>query len=663
MTSLSSSDSNFARREQARLAWSNFVDTRVESEGTVLSPSQVQDLEYELDLAEESAARVKRLVARAKRLRNQSTWPAQFPVELLERIFLCVRDTWKPRAVHWSMRSDDRYIQDSVPYHWCGYEFGWINITFVCSLWREVAINFLALWNRIDCSTLDKRWRDVFVERSNSRTESMDPQLPLHYQLTIHSRPARLEASAWTKFWLTESIGSRLRSLHLNKVQRSDALAVLNGLPSFPGLIDLSVRLSVRSMRSTADGEPSQWEPMEMPARLPAFKSCRLSRVAFNRIFPPIASPIFSPAITHLQLEAFRWTGLHPFIPSVETLLNLLRRLSRLETLLLRGVPRPREILDLEEPTLPLRSDDPLILPPSLKDFKYKVAEESWGIPVTLDFLSRITLPMGADIYIELGRRYDDTNQPNDAGHAMVARAAALAVSKEGSNPWRLKITGWAVGMVFSRETHFSQGVNPRYRSLDSTNNVTCGDTHIIVDRDQTSRRGSDDTFSSDSSVSQLVQELPMEDLEYLELSSVIARVCFTAEGVLCTELLAARAVRHLALRVGDHTKLLPLLNCLSEVRTEGDSSTATRLFPKLEALTLHCLQYHAVVDAQFGAALATVVRSRQEYATPSQKLFRVFVSERLRHSVDWETLSLGPHLTFFEYGDFDTDSFTFVGL
>ena len=95
------------------------------------------DLERELELAEASIARVKTRLAHAKKTQNERTWPSQFPIELLERIFLWTKDLWPQRAIHWQSRNEDfgRY----PVLGWCGYDLAWIKITFVCSSWRTVS--------------------------------------------------------------------------------------------------------------------------------------------------------------------------------------------------------------------------------------------------------------------------------------------------------------------------------------------------------------------------------------------------------------------------------------------------------------------------------------------------------------------------------------------
>lgn len=198
--------------------------------------------------------------------------------------------------------------------------------------------------------------------------------------------------------------------------------------------------------------------------------------------------------------------------------------------------------------------------------------------------------------------------------------------------------------MVFCHEAQSSSGVNPRWRSFASRNNVSSG--HTLIDVEKHSVGASDDFMS------QLVRELPLEDLEYLELGSEIAKICFNADGVQCAELFAARAVRHLGLRLGDIATLLPLLNSLGEAHIEKGRTTAT-IFPNLETLVLHSLQPVVAEVEQVGAAVAAIVRGRQDCATP---LRRIFISERLKGLGNWEALLPIPEvtLTFFAYGDFD---------
>ncbi|KZV67974.1 hypothetical protein PENSPDRAFT_754498 [Peniophora sp. CONT] len=120
--------------EHARAFWYPLADTRF-SGAHVGAPSvrdsRLRTLDSELSVLEET-------VLRARKLRNRQSVTCGLPVEVLSTIFEFVRDLWFPSRTTSARRTKVRY------------GLGWITITHICSIWRDVALGTPSLWAKHD---------------------------------------------------------------------------------------------------------------------------------------------------------------------------------------------------------------------------------------------------------------------------------------------------------------------------------------------------------------------------------------------------------------------------------------------------------------------------------------------------------------------------------
>ncbi|VDB94220.1 unnamed protein product [Peniophora sp. CBMAI 1063] len=137
---------------------SDLAQTRSDAWRSVLK-NRLQDLRRVPDgphlrdavLAELDAAN--KVIAEIKTACNSRAPVMKLPNELLVQIFYILPDEWTPYSDY-----DGSYRKQRL-------ELGWLNVTFVCSRWRSIALSAASLWTDNDLS-LGSTWARLFFVRA-----------------------------------------------------------------------------------------------------------------------------------------------------------------------------------------------------------------------------------------------------------------------------------------------------------------------------------------------------------------------------------------------------------------------------------------------------------------------------------------------------------------
>ncbi|VDC06103.1 unnamed protein product [Peniophora sp. CBMAI 1063] len=98
---------------------------------------------------------------------------ASLPPELTTSVFLFLAATHSPEFYTYVRKANKHGIPILVPIRREGAaRNGWLNVTFVCRAWREIAINCSAMWTDLN-GTLGPSWLKCFIERSKDASVSV----------------------------------------------------------------------------------------------------------------------------------------------------------------------------------------------------------------------------------------------------------------------------------------------------------------------------------------------------------------------------------------------------------------------------------------------------------------------------------------------------------
>ncbi|KAF8651824.1 hypothetical protein AX16_004649 [Volvariella volvacea WC 439] len=92
-------------------------------------------------------------LAKLRRYRNSLVPLSKLPVELVTQILKCIKEDTPNKS-----------------------SFYWIPVTQFCASWREVALNYPALWTCV--STMSGRWFEIFLQRSQNQLLRIDTTSP-----------------------------------------------------------------------------------------------------------------------------------------------------------------------------------------------------------------------------------------------------------------------------------------------------------------------------------------------------------------------------------------------------------------------------------------------------------------------------------------------------
>ncbi|KZV66271.1 hypothetical protein PENSPDRAFT_755838 [Peniophora sp. CONT] len=334
--------------------------------------------------------------ARARRLRNMTITACRLPVELLTTIFAFVKDDWRP----------------SESLHERRYDLRWIQVTYVCSHWRSIALSKPTLWSSFDGYQIPPQFSALILARSQS----------LSIDLSWNSEYLDYEVCSKTlgdmEGWiLSEPILQRTRKLAVH-IADFDELDLIQdwSAANIPLLEELRLELS----REIYDLNPVEWQNLLLPQLFlvtdgevpPA-----LSHISLCSIMPEWGSPLLSQTnLTHLSL-AFSSDLLPIFqrIPTLQQFIDILARMTGLRSL----------HLDAFFPEDQNNNNIQLRLPDCFEQLNFVVPERHENDNVAMNCLflyNHLTIPSTAQQSLHLGPSEFPLNAMNRAMPAYTVR-------------------------------------------------------------------------------------------------------------------------------------------------------------------------------------------------------------------------------------------------
>ncbi|KZV63131.1 hypothetical protein PENSPDRAFT_758213 [Peniophora sp. CONT] len=447
----------------------------------------------------------------------RTSWTCQLPPEILGSIFTFVRD--------------------------CEERNHWVKIGSVCSFWRQVFIDFLTLWCRIDCSHMCWGARKAAYKAIFERSRS----LPLHItadfeELVISGNLRSLQAGL-----KGNGVCSRIQTLALhNLVESCELETMFNGL-QMPHLTEASFTMQYWDV-----GEASV---ENLPATIETLLTAAsgLSRISFKGCLPAARlSSILSPTLTHITLMAYPRLddGLpDDKLPGVDDIIEVLAVTQNLCHLHLRGMPARRSYGSAA--TLPGGVCE---LPPCFLTLKYDILEYGEGHACALDFMSCLKLPAGAELNLNL-------HQDSGSLEQEITELTQIIVAAQGT--FDCNDPSWSVCLTSQSVRIDLADPQPHSRSTASSS--------ITVRRM---------AGLSGGNVSGILRHLSLGNLIHIEFNRESAEYCLSGNNSCIDQLLVARQVRDVVVELPVDSDVVYALE-----RTYNNHSQF--LFPNLRTVTV----------------------------------------------------------------------------
>ncbi|KZV63132.1 hypothetical protein PENSPDRAFT_738982 [Peniophora sp. CONT] len=606
MATISDMDESITRGDSARNAWSTFIASRFPADAASGSASHASELQVELELLSEYAAR-------AKQSYNARVQACRLPAELLGTVFMLLRDIWPPTASRSyavlpqeSVTDSEGESDEEEDETACGelvwsYSTGWMSVTSVCSIWRKVAISHPTLWCEIHCASMHPEAGAVILARS----------APLPVCITLDFGDKSGSSLAWTrKYMRDKNIYKRIRRLVMRNIPRDTFITLMTTLQDMPLLEELS--FSIRHWHGYQH-QSIEYVPEYVEDGLATPNN--LSRVTFKGCLLSLTSPFLSRSITHLTLMSGFSSNSDGVLPNANAMLNLISSLTNLQELRLQGIPAYRSSEDAH-----VLSDSVCHLPPCFRLLELFVYWYNGSDATAVDFLSRIVLPLGSHFRMEVSQ--DGDVLPQGPLFARIVCAARKAYGYEGL-PWSLNLDFWSVRMTINDIPDLEE---------------ESGQSSIFI-----KRVGGD---SKGNVAEHIVKQLSLADLTTIRFSPTSVRALFVKDSPYNIQLHDACSIRNLVLWLPTD---LHLIGLLGHALVDG---VVTPLFPRMQSIALQ--QYFkgssggSNVDNAV-SALAAALTARRKIGFPVRKLF---IDKRYKREV---ALSLFANMSI-EFIDVEND-------
>ncbi|VDC03399.1 unnamed protein product [Peniophora sp. CBMAI 1063] len=280
------------------------------------------------------------------------------------------------------------------------YQPGWIVVTHVCSIWREVAIGSAKLWADPD-DMLAMSWTlmSMVIQRSQSLPFSlclsgdsygtlarMDARLPLCFAPPMYGRLQHLNLGEFTLPAYKRVAGHLDAALPNLRTLRVDlCLEETEDAPRLPSGIELSASLTALSLQNCL---PPRWDD--------SFFSARIQRLTLQ--YPETSTAI---------------------LPSAMQLANTLMSLKSLEVLTVVDAFPDKSSLDDSYPTI--------ILPTSLRFCEVTASEYATRHRACCEFLAHVVFPCNVELIIEINDP-DDVSSLSENGPPTLALTAIQSI-------------------------------------------------------------------------------------------------------------------------------------------------------------------------------------------------------------------------------------------
>ncbi|VDB83439.1 unnamed protein product [Peniophora sp. CBMAI 1063] len=559
----------------------------------------LQTMDAELDVLELT-------LCRARQMRNRKSVVCNLPPEILIYVFANLQLIWRPRMKEYTA---SRRV----------YDLGWMYITQVCSLWREVAIGSPSLWSWSSFHVLDFPHQFISLILPRLRSKLLD--IEIHWEGTTDD----LMEDPGLDSWLSTALFRRARRINITGT---------------PELIDaIGARLPPpEEMSSLRELEIFPWDygdDIEIPAPLRLLSD--VSTLSLNDCQVPWRSPIISPRLTHLQL-VHRDGGSRSSYHDLRVALVSLDMLEELDI----GKLSPFDSIGTDLP--------PIVLPQSLRRLILTIDDEEYPME-GLVFLSLLHPPSGCscdyvidglpketavatrvdDILCQLLRLFTNLSlRNNEAQHWSLADSSMHLVSTriQPSSP----ANGWE---------HWKTDPQTVTSSLRVYANMS--GPGIL------SRSGLLSRFQNDSR--KYMSSLDVGRLHSISLDTKFISL-LAIHGLWLPLLESAQSIRRIGVvNVEEDSDSGPLpqlclLDALQRTYTARPPETPRVLVPHLEVLALNLLQDEMQYSVLI-ASLLSLSQVRHQLGIPIRELV---VPQEVRHWAVWSSLQGSVRVTFIEY-------------
>ncbi|VDC01773.1 unnamed protein product [Peniophora sp. CBMAI 1063] len=564
-------------------------------------------------------------LTRLKRTRNNASFLCGFPPEIICDIisFAKVDFGWpKLNAVarcDWYDDDEDNEEEETSRAQ-NSVDLGWIELTHMCSYWRELAINTPSLWTDP---------RDYFA-------------LPPLFSRLIRERarnlPSRLELSA-SSLRRLKSVGHKIL-LPARNVPVAELLLLSFSVGNFRFLERGYFRVgSFRSLRQLTVSVLLGAD--ECPVLLPTVLTSNsyMTRVELHNCLPSRwDAPMFGPYLIRLSLSYTGDPEVPHLMPSTLEFSRILASATALEFFTIDGI-------HLQGPTYPY---PPMILSSELRGMDVVNWRNASQHRDALVFLTNVVfrrpnIRMEVSLGVLDGGLIDMASSGADAKRIQsLIRSALENIYRQQFSPPRHIILGHKSFLTHDSETQQSpQRARPISMTQYMYADVPGVSSLLTFDFDLPSI--ADTSFLYEGAV-----PIPLHELRSISLN------CSGAWAHLESDLWwhamrDAEHVRDIALYFSDCAKLLPLLKTVST-----DGTLAFAAFPALKILHIHLersfitnrLRERDAVSTGAAAALQAIVRARKDHSVDS-RLEALFVDNALRGWAIWSTLAIDIPVIF----------------
>ncbi|VDB83212.1 unnamed protein product [Peniophora sp. CBMAI 1063] len=547
----------------------------------------------------------------ARRRRNLKTAVQQLPAEVLTMIFAEAQVAWLPRRQYVS-------VSDAAPK--VQYDFGWMYLLHVCSLWTEVIRNTPSLWCEVHCVGLHPRFMLRVLSLSNG----------LDLSLTIDARPPITENNVIQLIdtWLCGPVlhrTRRLNLLHFSQELLDTCLPYLD-FP-LPALTDFTL--------DSLDEAETEW-PDFLPTELFAGRCPRLSSIhVMNRILP-WNSPLLSHRMRHLKVGFGDVSELQNAMPTMFQFLDLLESMPVLESLSLARIV-PISMLSMDDARQ-------VILPGT---FKRLVVSIHVYVPHSLDLFRHLGIAADVTVAVEvpdadLLTRDDSISLSADIEHIFLPPG-----NLDSGAYHELNLNGTLLSLCYHPRdirSMWTRGLHPPYPSTTFQTHTFSRGRHVYLEHDE-----------SDDGAIMLVHlsHLPLQAVRCCTFNARFMRLQLHAVEW-HVHFSVASETRRISLAYSDGRRLFEALADAREGHG-GEHPGGLILFPKLEVIVLHASLPMGETEAAVieGADLAPLdivlfelVRVRRSW---QMQLKEILVSQALASRTDlWQRLESMVTVNFF---------------
>ncbi|VDB83447.1 unnamed protein product [Peniophora sp. CBMAI 1063] len=535
----------------------------------------------------------------ARRMRNKKIGACKLPCEIIAYIFECLQPLWPPQRLYIGLPVQSRLK----------FAAGWISVSHVCSIWREVALGFPSLWTkpRIDVFGLPSQYIPDILFRSRSA--------PLDLAIDWDGDYEMVRQDPNLKAWLSPSIFRRAKRLEIV----AEELPLVERIAT--QLCPTSEMAYLRELHITLSQTDN---PVVLPASFRDFPS--LTRLTLNNFEVPWASPLLSSQLVELHLSCNR-VGPRPSYDELSVMLTSLQTIKVLEL---------QNIIPLLSPIRPFRAHDaPITMSSHLRSLTTCCIEDGQTGMDGLMFVSSLRVPARCAHKHTFA---PPQGEESDISAIMGRLLPDLSLASGGKIELRhLYLDCDKLYLVLDNQRQSTS--SPEHPSRLSDEGVTNALYVPMYDEDE------------EVQCFHLVDYLQHITLKHLDtISFDMTSVRLISQGNLWPHLLRANNVRQVALLEMyegefnvDFSHILP---ALSSPQPTGTGDETRMLFPSLEVLALP-ISSKKSTHQELVIDLIDLIHARREQEVP---LHELLVPKAVGGWAVWDTLRTMLKVTLIDF-------------